>query len=590
MKSQYKMKNIFLKFLLGAVCILSLTRCGDDLLEVENPNAITVERFFNNPTQFNAALNTVYAALQFQSISGSGLQFEMIQTDEAGTEFFYPRQIVHANLNFGDNSEQVINKWSQSYIGINRANQVLLGLEENPDAFDPTEIEERNQVEAQARFLRAFYYFQIAHTYNGAVLRTDPRLGSDASAPFISIEEITNQIIMPDLIFAKNNLPQTWPDEDLGRVTWGAATAMLGKVYLFQEDWSQAASEFREVIDSGIYALASDFGDNFSVMGEYNSESILETPYSAELNPGAPGGQVDDTQFLTGAEASALARDIGQLRFGGFNTVLPTYYMHELFVRDEVDPNNPVNDGNLQSRRMRASIAPINDEGPFYQVAPDPANGWAFGQSAYTKKHTNWETLPSEDVNSRSGINFRHIRLADVFLMYAEAVLEANGDINTAIDFIDQVRARSGVITLRQYINDQGEFPEFHKSILVDGRTQTTVAPSVESIMTHIRRVERPLELYIEGHRWKDLVRWGIAGQVFNELAEDERWRLDAEAQEIADPNNNILNLFGGGNPPIFINGRVRPDFTQSSANYGPQVDYFPLPAREVQTNDQLNN
>ncbi|KAA1243300.1 RagB/SusD family nutrient uptake outer membrane protein [Aquimarina sp. RZ0] len=584
------MKNIFLRFLFAGLSFMVLTRCGEEVLEIENPNAITLDRFFRNTTQFNSALNTVYAALQFQSISGAGLQFEMLQGDEAATEFFYNRQIVHANLSFGDASEQVIGKWSQLYIGIYRANQVLFALETNPDVFD--DIEERDQVEAQARFLRAFFYFQVAHDYNGAVLRTDPRLEADVSAPFLSIEEITNQIILPDLIFAKANLPEFWPDNQVGRATWGTATSMLGKVYLYQEDWAQAASEFREVIDSGIYSLAPDNLDNFSHLTENNSESILETAYSAELNPGAPGGQVDDTQFITGAEASALARDVGQLRFGGFNTLLPTYYMHELFIRDAVDSNNPINDGNLQSKRMGASIAPLNADGLYYLTAPSLQNGWGFGQTAYVKKHTNWYFLPNEDGNSRSGINFRHIRLADVFLMYAEAVLEANGDVDTAIDFIDRVRTRAGVITLRQYIDDTGEFPEFHKSITVRNNAETTVAPSIESVMTHLRRVERPLELFAEGHRWKDLVRWGIAGDVLNELAQDEAWRLEIERLENLDPpQSNELNLIAGGVGPLFIRGRVRPDFQQASVNYNPSnKDYFPLPANEVQTNDQLNN
>ncbi len=583
------MKNVFYKILFGIVCITLFVRCGEDVLEVENPNSIPVENFFRTPGQFNGALNAVYAALQFQSISGSGLQFEMLQGDEAGTEFFYPRQIVHANLNIGDNAEQVIRKWSELYIGIFRANQVLLGLEENLDAFD--DIEERNQVEAQARFLRAFYYFQVAHTYGGAVLRTDPRLGQDVSAPFISIEEITNQIILPDLIFAKANLPEVWPEDEVGRATWGAATSMLGKVHLYDEDWMQAASEFLEVIDSGIYELAPNNLDNFSHLTEHNRESILETPFSAELNPGAPGGAVDDTQFVTGAESSALARDIGQLRFGGFNTVLPTYYMHELFIRDEVDPNNPINDGNLQSKRMGASIVPLNADGLFYQEQPSTEKGWGFGQSAYTKKHANWYFLPSEDDNGRSGINFRHIRLADVFLMYAEAVLEASGDVTTAIDFIDRIRSRAGVVTLQEYIDTRGGIPEFHKSITINNQVETTVPPSVESVMTHIRRVERPLELYAEGFRWKDLVRWGIAGQVLNELAQDEDWRRQIEElEDMEPPQSDELNLAGGGVAPLFITQRIRPDFNQASNNYNSSKDYFPLPSIEVQTNDGLNN
>ncbi|MDO6425239.1 RagB/SusD family nutrient uptake outer membrane protein, partial [Saccharophagus degradans] len=79
---------------------------------------------------------------------------------------------------------------------------------------------------------------------------------------------------------------------------------------------------------------------------------------------------------------------------------------------------------------------------------------WAYGQSSYVKKYTNWYNQESEDVNSRSGINYRAIRLADVYLMYAEAVLMDTGDFNTAITYIDKVRARAGVKTLQEYMNE----------------------------------------------------------------------------------------------------------------------------------------
>ncbi|WP_246615856.1 RagB/SusD family nutrient uptake outer membrane protein [Aquimarina litoralis] len=564
--------------------ILMLSGCD---LDVENSNAVTEETFWRTSSDFNAALNTVYGALQFQGVSGSGLAFEMLLGDEAGTEDFY-RQIEFATLSFGDASEQVVDKWNQLYIGIFRANQVLEQLPINMDVFD--DPEEAVAIEAQARFLRAFYHFQVAHTYGGAVIRTIVPVGDEINAPLSSIEEVTNQVIIPDLIFAKENLPETWPSAELGRITWGAATALLGKTYLYSEQWEQAANEFREVIDSNLYSLAPNNLDNFSHLTEFNTESILETPYSTEFNPGANGNIVDNNTFETGAEASGIARSMGQLQFGAFNVVLPTYYLHELFVRDEIDPNNPINDGNTQSKRMGASIVPVNGDGLYYGLPINDRPGWVFGQSSYTKKYSNWYHLENEDGNDRSEINFRHIRLADVYLMYAEAVLEASNDFDMAIEFIDRVRRRAGVITLSQYITDNGGFPQFHISEEVNG-AQPFVAPSAETVMTHLRRVERPLELCFEGHRWKDLVRWGIAGDVLNELLQDETWRIQNQTgilDVIVDPN---VPGSGAGVAPLFIREKVRPDFGQASQNYNSAIhDYFPIPALELQTNDQIGN
>lgn len=580
MKIKHKL-NTYITLILS---ILVLSGCD---LDVENPNAITQETFWRTSSDFDAALTAVYGALQFQGVSGSGLAFEMLLGDEAGTEDFY-RQIEFATLSFGDASEQVVNKWNELYIGIYRANQVLEQLPINIDVFD--DPEEAISIEAQARFLRAFFHFQIAHTYGGAVIRTSIPTEDEINAPFSTIEEVTNQVIIPDLVFAKENLPEVWPSTELGRITWGAATSLLGKTYLYSEQWEQAANEFREVIDSNLYSLAPNNLDNFSHLTEFNSESILETPYSVEFNPGANGNIVDNNTFETGAEANGIARSIGQLQFGAFNVVLPTYYLHELFVRDEIDMNNPINDGNTQSKRMGASIVPVNGDGLYYGLPINDRPGWVFGQSSYTKKYSNWYHLENEDGNDRSEINFRHIRLADVYLMYAEAVLEANGDVDTAIEFIDRIRRRAGVITLSQYINDNGGFPQFHISEEVNG-AQPLVAASVATVMTHIRRVERPLELCFEGHRWKDLVRWGIAGDVLNDLLQDETWRIQNQSgilDVIVNPN---IPGSGAGVAPLFIREKVRPDFGQASQNYNSAIhDYFPIPALELQTNDQIGN
>lgn len=287
---------------------------------------------------------------------------------------------------------------------------------------------------------------------------------------------------------------------------------------------------------------------------------------------------MDDSPWEAGAEASTLGNALGQLNFNAFNTVLPSYYLHELYVNDEVDLDNPINDGNIHSKRMSATICPRNGETMYYGLAIGERGGWGFGQSAYIKKHTNWYHLEAEPNQSRSGINFRHIRLADVYLMYAEAVLNASGDVETAIDYIDLIRSRAGVITLRKYMELNGNtFPQLHISKQVHGE-QPMVAPTAENVMTHIRRVERPLELSFEGHRWKDLVRWDIVAEVFQELRADEVWREENKS--------TTLQVTSGGVAPLFIVGRIRPDFVLSSQNYTPsQHNYFPIPTKEIQNN-----
>lgn len=553
-----------------------MTACNEnEFLDLDNPNAVTTATFWQTEKQFNSGLTTVYGALQFQSISGGELQYEMALGDIAGTESWY-RPTAFRNLTYNDGTYYVTDKWNELYVGIFRANQVIQNIQEADPAIFPANS--MAEIEGQARFLRAFNYFLLVHTYGGAAIHTQVAVtDEDFQKPFSSIEEVTNAVIIPDLEFAQQNLPQIWDANNVGRATWGAATSMLGKVYLYAEDWSKAAAMFKEVIDSEIYSLSPEILDNFTHENEFNSESIFEVAYSAELKPGINGAAVDDNPFETGAEASTMGTALGQLNFGAFNTLLPSYYLHELFVNDEVDPNNGLNDGNNHSKRLSASIVPRNGETLYYGLAIGERGGWGFGQSAYIKKHTNWYHLESEDVNSRSGINFRHIRLADIYLMYAEAVLQASGDVATAITYIDKVRSRAGVITLQQYLeNNGGLFPQLHISKQVHGN-QPLVVADVANVMTHLQRVERPLELCFEGHRWKDLVRWGIVESVFNELRQDEIWR---------EANTGTLDINGLGTAPLYIVERIRPDFFIAQQNYNSAVhDYLPIPTQELQTN-----
>ena len=612
---------------------LVITSCNEStFLEEQNPNALTEANFWKTESHYNSALTTVYGALQYRSVSGAELVQEFVLGDIGGTESWY-RPFPFRNLTYTNGQIHLTNKWEELYVGVFRANSILSQLEVVDE--DVLSDEERAQIEGQTRFLRAFFYFQIAHTYGGAMIHDGVAQSIEELSKDIStIAEVNTQIIIPDLEFAMNNLPESWSGDDVGRATWGAATSLLGKVHLYDQNWGEAASLFKDVIDSGVYALTRDITDNFWHENEFNEESIFEVNYSFDLKPGNSGFAEDDTtNGGAGAESTTLSTEVGHLQYGAFNTVLASYNLHEMLVNDEVDPNNPINNGNLESRRMNATIAPRNGEGDWYlEPFADAKASWGGGQSAYLKKHSNWYHMDGEPVRGRSGINFRHIRYADVLLMYAEAVINDSGDFMTAIEYIDMVRSRAGVYTLQQYMAmNGGMFPQLHVSKEVHVN-HPMVMPSAQTVLTHIQRVERTIELCFEGHRYKDLVRWGIVKEVFDDLRADEILRAEprgtlvvqkvngdvpdwqtANAAALADIsvysyliNLEVRNADGSidgsvsgivPNPsrfdqaPLFISGRVRPDFSQASVNYKPEEhNYFPIPSGEVLNNPNFNN
>ncbi|MEO9476573.1 MAG: RagB/SusD family nutrient uptake outer membrane protein [Cyclobacteriaceae bacterium] len=558
-----------------SILALTVAFCGcdeDKFLTQVNPNQLTEATFWSSEADANAALTTVYAALQLQSVSGGDLNYEMVKSDLGGTND-WTRHFDYTELSVSDVDGPVERSWAELYIGIFRANQVIRlvpGIEED-DFTD----EEKTLIVAQARFLRAFFYFEIAYKFGqGVITTTSTGTDEDIHIPLSTQQEIIDQVIMPDLEFALENLPSAddLDNDDMGRVTWGAAKTLQGKIYLYAQDWDAAAAAFLEVIQSGSYSLVSDPLDNFNHTSKFNSESIFEVPFDGEINAGSTDTQqVDDTPFNTGSESSTMARWFAPYSLAGWQVVMPTYFAHELMLADSVSGSSD------RSARYNVNVVGSRDNTIYYYDQPsvlraEVGRRWGFGESAYIKKYTNWYHQDDEGVEWRTSINFKHMRLADVYLMYAEAVLESTGDIATAIEYIDRVRSRAGVVLLQDYIDANGTIPQLHVSAELYG-TRPQVAPTLENIRTHLRMVERPTELCYENTRWRDLVRWDIVQSVMESHLADENIRVGLG------PNEN--------RPPLHIAGRIRPDFVNVGVgNYDPETDnYFPIPSIEVQNN-----
>ena len=283
------MKTI--KYILFVILFTTtLISCEDELLNQINPNAVSNQNFWKTKSDFEKGLNALYGALQFTSVGGADVTFKETMGDLAGTESWYSGPLTFANLKWTDATDFVQQRWSQLYIGVFRANQILYYIEKT----DIYTQDEKNLIIAQARFMRAFCYFNLMADYNQAIIHTTlPQTQTDFSKPASSADSIRSRVIIPDLKFAYNILPKQWDkSKGIGRFTWGASASLLGKTYLYAKDWTNAAKYFKEVIDSKVYSLTEDYMANFTTENEFNSESILEISYSDNFKKGISGYKV----------------------------------------------------------------------------------------------------------------------------------------------------------------------------------------------------------------------------------------------------------------------------------------------------------
>jgi tetratricopeptide (TPR) repeat protein len=594
-KKHFNMKNIRIgKLTLIMLFLVTLVSCSDDYLEQSNPNQLSTDSFWKTVDDLNVGLVATYKS--FSSDNNYMLLDELVRSDLAwGTGWQRPFNVNDRYLQtFNEASKPGEQKWSQLYTTIFRANQVIEAVDKLKGTLSGEEEEaEAELVKAQATFIRGFSYFVLSTTFNkGKVVLWDVVPGGEYGFyRDISTAQEIKDFYRADLEYAKNTLPTTWEDvREKGRVTAGAAEAVLGQSYLAENDFTKASVYLKNVIDNYGYALTSNIGSNFTTMDELNEESILEivrsTDYKGELN------QWDWRD--TGA--SSLQQRLTPI--GGWNGGVAANWLILEYRNDPLDYADPRNkiiaaDGTESFRKFSLrtswSVAIVDDTALEYygEATPVEAHHFQNKMSCYWRKHTNWDLgFESEAARSpgkvRSGINERLIRLGEIYLQYAECMIEL-GNVDEAMLYINKIRRRAGVQLLG--LNGSGEFP------LNDHDNQSY---DDASLMKHLRYKEYPLELSCEGHggtRNVDLRRWGVKGQRFAELAA-KRYKGDhytwTKADGTAGPTrwgSIIVEL----DPSDALVEDAWNEFQEAAVNYNNDSHgYWRLPNGETITNPVL--
>lgn len=546
-------RNKLLILLIATLTVLC--SCSYDQLNIENPNNLPLDNFWSSEEDIQKGLIATYAALQLDGLFGGASSTQHpVRSDTGRPNNWNANAIGLSKLAFNENSDIVKKRWRDCYIGIFRANQVLANLY----TIDLSE-QTRTQIEAEARFLRGFFYYSLYRGYNGGsviIHTTPPQSSEDFYKSPSPANEVFN-LIKSDLEFAYTNLPQQYENsQDLGRATWGAATAMLGKLHINAHNYNLAKMKFKEILDSNLYSLTANIGDNFDAEHEMNSESIFEVAFSTELSQGTSGSAADGP---LGSEATSRARTLATVEGGGYRTIMPSYYMTMLFKKDTMDITNPINSNRTgvanYSIRASMSIAIANDDNTtLYQNPSNLGGAYNNNEASYLKKFQNW-TLLRESDQSISGINERVIRLADVMLLYAECLLQTGGAYTEALDLINEIRYRAGVVLLEPVDYDNS------------------------STMEHIMWTERPLELMFEGHdtRWEDLTRWDKVQEQYDRLALKSYVLISKNLYEF--------------DPAIHNEGNKLIEFESAATSYQSAIhNYFPIPSTEQNSNPGLFN
>ena len=546
-------RNKLLILLIATLTVLC--SCSYDQLNVENPNNLPLDNFWSSEEDIQKGLIATYAALQLDGLFGGASSTQHpVRSDTGRPNNWNANAIGLSKLAFNENSDIVKKRWRDCYIGIFRANQVLANLY----TIDLSE-QTRTQIEAEARFLRGFFYYSLYRGYNGGsviIHTTPPQSSEDFYKSPSPANEVFN-LIKSDLEFAYTNLPQQYENsQDLGRATWGAATAMLGKLHINAHNYDLAKMKFKEILDSNLYSLTANIGDNFDAEHEMNSESIFEVAFSTELSQGTSGSAADGP---LGSEATSRARTLATVEGGGYRTIMPSYYMTMLFKKDTMDITNPINSNRTgvanYSIRASMSIAIANDDNTtLYQNPSNLGGAYNNNEASYLKKFQNW-TLLRESDQSISGINERVIRLADVMLLYAECLLQTGGAYTEALDLINEIRYRAGVVLLEPVDYDNS------------------------STMEHIMWTERPLELMFEGHdtRWEDLTRWDKVQEQYDRLALKSYVLISKNLYEF--------------DPAIHNEDNKLIEFESAATSYQSAIhNYFPIPSTEQNSNPGLFN
>lgn len=464
------MKYKYSTYVIATIAImLTGVSCKKDYLELKPRGTALEDNFYQNETEVMQGVIAAYDVLQWGTSGGYTMKMPLLSaaSDDCwaggSNASDQPNWVAYDNFNMDSRLGPQVGLWSKNYSGVNRSNLILTKIEK----ATTLSASFKTRAIAEAKFLRAYFYFDLVRFFGNVplitgILETTELYTQKQSTPAQIYAQIEK-----DLRDAIPGLPTTISSGDKGRVGQGAAKAQLAKVLLYQNDnakLAEAATLFEDVNKLGNaygFALLTNYAEIFNPANKFNTESILEIPHSNNA-------AWTDWGWINGGEGNVGTQFIGMDSYNG-----DTYSAGWGFCPVTLDLVNVMK----TDPRFAATII----DGTALKAAGATYNSRYQNTDYFIKKYA-----PLKAFRSASGvaeqnwpINEIEIRLADTYLMQAEALVRSGGNATRAKELLDAVRARVGL---------------------------ASIPATLDNIYA-----ERRLELATEGHRFFDLVRTGRA-------------------------------------------------------------------------------
>lgn len=538
--------------LLGILGVVAA--CEESFLETKDPNSLTSANFPTQVSDLDLMLNGLYASQRAFGLYGHDVFPKAIYCldhtqDQAwiGTQFW--NDINQNNTEPGNNFINEV--WQDCWRGVQRTNSLLEALETFKQGnITATQQKQLQDIEGQAYFMRAWFYYYLANLWNESMIvggQGGDKLGmpllttvaesiSSTQVPRSTVRQ-TWDFIVADLKKSETLLAgKTWSDVDRYKADIWAVKGLLGKVYAYTEDWKNAETSLGEVITSSGKKLVpfETFNEMFNGDNEYNAESISEINQNVDSNVWGAWGDRSAGSSIGMVIAPSFLNDKGGVDGAGWSNVFPhdktlerygyTEPKVKLVSNPKFDASKPVSIDNLKQipdpafiqRALKIRKEKLVDPRLFtgtqqpyvdsmvasgrlrpivpYKDVPPEFYAWSF------RKYVNRKGTEA-DVSMNNGSNFYFLRLADVYLLYAEALIK-NGKAAMGLEYINKVKRRA-----------YGADPNAANAKYDYASLSAPTMAKDPVLGNNPLRYERWAELYGEGHWWFDVRRWQLGPQ-----------------------------------------------------------------------------